>query len=71
MQSKRLPVLQQKETSRRGGFSHVPFICNDPSVQPLLPLAILGSERLVRKRDLNTVNTVLSSNVQLIRLNSS
>ena len=49
----------------------MPFICNDPSVQPLLPLAILGSERLVRKRDLNTVNTVLSSNVQLIRLKSS
>jgi len=63
MQSKRLPVLLQKETSRRGGFSHVPFICNDPSVQPLLPHVILGSERLLRKHDLNAVNTALSSNV--------
>ena len=67
----RLPVLIKTEASNRGSFSHMTFICDDPSVQPLLPQVILGNEHVLRKQDLDAVAPTLPSNVYLIRGKSS
>jgi len=38
-------------------------MCNDPSVQPWLPQIIFGNEHVLRKHDLNAVDTALPSSV--------
>ena len=67
----RVPVLLSNETPTRGSFSHVTFICDDPTVQPLLPQVILGNEHVLRKQDLDAVAATLPRNVYLIRGKSS
>ena len=59
----RLLVWIQKLTSSRRNISQITFMCNDPSVQPWLPQIILGNEHVLRKHDLNAVDTALPSSV--------
>ena len=67
----RKPVLLPQPTRARGSFSHVAFICDDPSVQPRLPQLILGNEHVLQRRDLDALQSSLPPNVYLIRGKSS
>ena len=68
---RRKPVLLQQPQQTRGSFSHVAFICDDPSVQPRLPQLILGNEHVLPRRDLEALQSSLAPNVYLIRGKSS
>ena len=68
---RRKPVLLPQPQRARGSFSHVAFICDDPSVQPRLPQLILGNEHVLPRRDLEALQSSLAPNVYLIRGKSS
>ena len=67
----RKPVLLPHPKRTRGSFSHVAFICDDPQVQPRLPQLVIGNEKVLQRRDLDALQSLLAPNVYLIRGKSS
>ena len=47
------PSRNSSTQARRGAFTHVALICNDTSLQPLLPQIILGNSHTVTQKALN------------------
>ena len=55
---------------KRAGFTHVAMICDDTSLQPRLPLILLGNEAIFPVATLDAVRPTLPPNVRLWRRNS-
>ena len=72
--ARRPPRGQQKimrfKNPDRGNLSYVAIICDDTSIQPVLPQILLGNEHVLRVQDLEAVKASLPSNVYLIRAKS-
>ena len=60
-------VLVKKKNPHRGALTHVALICDDPSLQPLLPQFIIGNEHILRRDDLCLAETFLLRNVYVLR----
>ena len=46
-------------------------MCDDPSVQPLLPQIIIGNEHILRAADLTKLEPMLPKNIIVVRAKSS
>jgi hypothetical protein len=49
----------------------VAIVCDDPSVQPLLPQIIIGNEHILRVADLKKLEPMLPQNIIVVRAKSS
>ena len=64
-------VLIKKKSRKRGSLTLVALVCDDTSVQPLLPQLIIGNEHVLRVLDLKELEPILPQNVVLVRAKSS
>ena len=68
---KRQRVVQDVSTKRRrGAFTHIAMICDDPSIQPRLPQILLGNERIFPKSMVERLSGELAANILLWRRKS-
>ena len=51
----------------RGCFTLIAMICDDPSLQPLLPQVILGNEHILQQRVVQQIRPALAGNIHLWR----
>ena len=49
------PITWADRKKRRTAFTHAAFICDDSSIQPLLPQLILANEKVLSKADLDRI----------------
>ena len=68
---KNTPAWVSGKSEKRGSLSHLAFICDDSSIQPLLPQVIVGNKYLLLKRAMDELAGSLPGNVYLIRHSSS
>ena len=68
---KRETTLVQKISKKRGTLTHVAIICDDSTIQPMLPQMIIGNNNLLRVSDMKELETELPKNVTLVRAKSS
>ena len=54
-------------SQRRYGITHVAIICDDSSIQPLLPQVMIGRTSVLRARAMDEIHEVTSSNVCVLR----
>ena len=64
------PTQQATRTEMRGQATHVAIICDDASVQPLLPQVVVGDHHLLPARVCRDLQQDLPDNVCLLRLKS-
>ena len=64
-------ALIKKKSRKRGSLTLVALVCDDTSVQPLLPQLIIGNENVLRVLDLKELEPILPQNVVLVRAKSS
>ena len=64
-------VLVQKKSLKRGSFTLVTIVCDDPLVQPLLPQMIIGNQYILRLTDLKRLEAMLPKNIIVVRAKSS
>jgi len=64
-------VLVQKKSLKRGSFTLVTIVCDDPLVQPLLPQVIIGNQYILRLTDLKRLEAMLPKNIIVVRAKSS
>ena len=62
------PVLHTARACARANFTHVAMICDDSTVQPLLPQVILVGEHVARARDMIELRANLPRNTFVHRL---
>lgn len=67
----RTPQLVKSDRSKLGSLTHLAFICDDSSIQPILPQLIVGNEATLRKRDMALLQHEVPGNVYLVRQKSS
>ena len=63
--------MVKKKSKKRGSLTHVALVCDDTTLQPLLPQFIIGNEHLLRVCDLEAVDGCLANNIILVRAKSS
>ena len=61
------PITWADRKKRRTAFTHAAFICDDSSIQPLLPQLILANEHCLTQRDLQTILAECPRNVYVKR----
>ena len=64
-------VLINKKSKKQGSLTLVALVCDDNSVQPLLPQLIIGNEHVLRVLDLKKLEPTLPQNVMLVRAKSN
>ena len=64
-------ILIPKKSKKRGSLTHVALVCDDNTVQPLLPQFIIGNEHVLRVTDLKEIESSLAHNIIVIRAKSS
>ena len=64
-------ILIPKKSKKRGSLTHVALVCDDNTVQPLLPQFIIGNEHVLRVTDLTEIESSLAHNIIVIRAKSS
>ena len=64
-------ILISKKSKKRGSLTHVALVCDDNTVQPLLPQFIIGNEHILRVTDLKEIESSLAHNIIVIRAKSS
>ena len=65
------PQLLEEASELKGSLTHLVFVCDDAELQRKLPQVIVGNERLLRIRDLATVEAEVPDNVYIVRQKSS
>ena len=64
-------IFVKKKSKKRGSLTHVAVVCDDTSLQPLLPQLIIGNDNVLRVTDLTMLETCLPDNVVVVRAKSS
>ena len=64
-------TLLEKISKKSGTLTHVAIICDDTTIQPILPQMIIGNQHLLRVSDMKELETELPKNVTLVRAKSS
>ena len=60
-------ILVKKKSKKRGSLTHVVLICDDSTIQVILPQVIIGNANILRVSDLNEVAGKLPANVTVLR----
>ena len=69
--TKRSMALVKKTSKARDSLTHAALICDDSSIQPVLPQLIIANHCLLRVKDLRQLAPHLPKNVILVRATSS
>ena len=64
-------VLVKKKSAKRGSSTLVAIVCDDSSVQPLLPQTIIGNQNILRGAELKKMEPMLPENIIVVRSKSS
>ena len=64
-------IFVNKKPPARGCLTHVAFICDDTSYQPVMPQLLIGNHHIRLNRDLDQAQGELPENVYVIRDKSS
>ena len=64
-------IFVKKKSKKRGSLTHAALVCDDTSLQPLLPQLIIGNDNVLRVSDLTALESVLPKNVMVVRAKSS
>ena len=64
-------VLVKEKTSKRGSLTHVAIICDDTTVQPVLPQFILGNHHILKVHEMQAKADQVPNNVFVVRAKSS
>ena len=64
-------VLSAEMAPKRGSLTHVAIICDNTTVQPMLPQFILGNHKILQAGDLTNLAGRVPENVYVVRGKSS
>lgn len=67
------PQVAQRmsRSTQRTCLTHVAFLCDDPTVQSILPQIIIGNEKTLLARELDAMRVLCPQNVRLLRCKSA
>ena len=64
-------MLVKRKSRKRGSLTLVAMVCDDSSLQPVLPQFIIGNQNILRVADLKELDPMLPENIIVVRAKSS